>query len=170
MTRLNFILAFLGLLLTVAPLRAETVSFPKTNPVFTFELPEDRKASFTKDNALVLFAPESRMFIVQEIPSDAANDKESAEKYLLADLKKDSGGMMDLKCSSGVYPASKGVVQLTANCTGKQYAGIDKVAAENFGAGFTADGKRFFQMKAFDNSPGSEATMLPVLASIKAIK
>jgi hypothetical protein len=171
MTRLCFILAFLGSLATVAPLRAETVSFPEKDPVFTLELPKDWKASFTKHNALMLFAhPESAMLIVQEMPADAVHDTESAEKYLLADLKKDSGLMSDLECSSNADPASKGVALLTANCKGKQYAGDVKVDAENFCAGFTADGKRFFQMKAFGNSPGSEATMFPVLASIKAIK
>jgi hypothetical protein len=171
MTRLCFILTFLGSLATVAPLRLETVSFPKEDPVFTFELPKDWKARFTKHNAVMLFAhSESRMFIVQEMPAHAVHDKESAEKYLLADLKKDSGGMSDLECSSSTDPASKGVVLLTANCKGKQYAGDVKVDAENFCAGFSADGKRFFQMKAFGNSPGSFTTMEPILGSIKAIK
>jgi hypothetical protein len=173
MTRLCLILAFLASLAVVAPLRAETVSFPKKDPVFTFEIPKDWKASFTKDNALMLFAhPQSGMLIVQEMPADAVHDKESAEKYLLADLKKESMsvGINDLECSSEAYPASKGVAQLSANCSGKKYAGDIKVAAENFSAGFIVDGKRFFLMKAFGNSAGSAETMLPVLASIKAIK
>jgi len=174
LTRLCFILAVLGSLATVAPLRAETVSFPKEDPVFTFELPKDWKATLTKHNTLLLVAQaESKIFIVQEMPADAVHDKESAEKYLVADLNKDSAslGISDLKCWSDAYPASGGVAYLTANCTGKQYAGVDKVSAENFCAGFSADGKRFFQMKAFGNSPpGSFTTMEPILGSIKAFK
>jgi hypothetical protein len=165
------ILAFLGSLATVAPLRAETVSFPKENPVLTFELPKDWKATLTKHHTLLLVAQaESKIFIVQEMP--AVHDKESAEKYLVGDLNRDSAslGISDLECWSDAYPASGGVAYLTANCTGKQYACVDKVSAENFCAGFSADGKRFFQTKAFGNSPGSFTTMEPILGSIKAIK
>jgi len=123
----------------------ETISFPKDNPAFTFELPKELTAKFDKPDHLVFDGGHFYLFETK------AQDKEAAKKTM--------DGIMSVPCQRfaaprlSTEPATEnkqfsGLIVLDAACTASFNEGP---AIELRSREFSLDGKRFFNFGFYDS-------------------
>jgi hypothetical protein len=147
-----------------ATLRAETISFPKENPVFTFEVPKECKAELDKPDRVTFVAKNGLFYLIEF----GQHDKDAVKKSLEA--------LSSVPCEGKGATTTKKV----AAFEGKQVGGLLVISggcSGEFGSGgslsflqtaFSLDGKRFFSLGFYDLNDSGVVDDL--LKSIKPVK
>jgi hypothetical protein len=143
----------------VPVLRAEPISFPKENPVFTFELPKELKAKFDPPDRLVFNNGSFFLFETKQLDKEAA--RKSMDAIISVPCEKVQAQRVSKEPASEITGPS-GLIVLEAGCTGSFNTGPDLGYRTRV---ISLDGKRFFQF-GFYSSDLSGA----VEAIVKSIK
>jgi hypothetical protein len=149
-------------------LAAETVSFPKDNPVFTIEVPADHKASFNEHGVLMIGADEFRL---TDLKQASVASEEEAKKWIRMFVTAFADGRLAAAATPKVEVKKEEIAPgLSGYVSRGMFATQSSGGFYSFTAGvFQTPGGRSFYVDSFSASSGG-SDLWPLTASIKLIK
>ena len=171
---------FILLLAANASLRAETISFPKDDPIFKVEVPEGWAANDESGTGVILRpegATTGHFFAFVELPPAEVHDAESAKKYLETYRVKDLDALGVDEKARTLWPVTE---ETLPNNLKSWSAGADAMMKTKQGdlpqmiaytaIAFSPDGKKYFMMVAFGRSGDATANKEFLKKTIAAVK